>query len=118
MLPQTVNRHYRKKWHRTISPGRLAVLMGSLGTCWTFVFLILINIDIVGRTLFNAPLRGVIEIVGMTVVPCIYLKDGGARNDPFEIFPALCHRRDQGTGQGIDLRSAARAEPSLGFLSN
>jgi TRAP-type mannitol/chloroaromatic compound transport system permease small subunit len=48
--------------------------MNSLGTCWIFVLLILINIDIVGRTLFNAPLRGVTEIVGMTIVACVYLQ--------------------------------------------
>jgi TRAP-type mannitol/chloroaromatic compound transport system permease small subunit len=64
----------RKKWYRGISFGRLAALMNSLGTCWIFVLLILINIDIVGRTLFNAPLRGVTEIVGMTIVACVYLQ--------------------------------------------
>jgi TRAP-type mannitol/chloroaromatic compound transport system permease small subunit len=52
----------------------LTALMNSLGTCWIFVLLILINIDIVGRTLFNAPLRGVTEIVGMTIVACVYLQ--------------------------------------------
>lgn len=64
----------KKKWHRAISLGGLASLMNSLGTCWIFVLLILINIDIVGRTLFNAPLRGVTEIVGMTIVACVYLQ--------------------------------------------
>jgi TRAP-type mannitol/chloroaromatic compound transport system permease small subunit len=62
------------KRRRTISLGALASLMNGLGTCWIFVLLILINIDIVGRTLFNAPLRGVTEIVGMTIVACVYLQ--------------------------------------------
>jgi TRAP-type mannitol/chloroaromatic compound transport system permease small subunit len=48
--------------------------MNSLGTCWIFVLLILINIDIVGRTLFSSPVRGVTEIVGMTIVACVYLQ--------------------------------------------
>jgi TRAP-type mannitol/chloroaromatic compound transport system permease small subunit len=63
-----------KKWRRTISLGTLAALMNSMGTFWIFVLLILINIDIVGRTLFDAPLRGVTEIVGMTIVACVYLQ--------------------------------------------
>jgi TRAP-type mannitol/chloroaromatic compound transport system permease small subunit len=63
-----------RKWHRVVSFNGLTVLMNSLGTCWIFVLLILINIDIVGRTLFNTPLRGVTEIVGMTIVACVYLQ--------------------------------------------
>lgn len=70
----------RKKCHRAISLGGLAALMNSLGTFWIFVLLILINIDIVGRTLFNSPVRGVTEIVSMTIVACVYLQLAHAIN--------------------------------------
>ena len=70
----------RKKWYRAISFSGLAALMNSLGTCWIFVLLILINIDIVGRTLFSSPLRGVTEVVGMTIVACVYLQLAHAIN--------------------------------------
>lgn len=61
-------------WYRRISFGGLSAFMNSIGTGWIFVLLILINIDIIGRTIFNAPLRGVTEIVGMTIVACVFLQ--------------------------------------------
>jgi TRAP-type mannitol/chloroaromatic compound transport system permease small subunit len=42
----------------------------------------LVNTDIIGRTLFNKPVRGVAEIVGMTIVACVFLQLAHAiRND-------------------------------------
>ena len=62
--------------------GGLVELMNSLGTGWIFVLLILINTDIIGRTVFNRPVRGVAEIVGMTIVGCVFLQLAHAiRND-------------------------------------
>jgi len=37
--------------------------MNSIGTAWVFVLLVIINLDIGGRALFNHPIRGVPEIV-------------------------------------------------------
>jgi TRAP-type mannitol/chloroaromatic compound transport system permease small subunit len=54
--------------------GNLVALMNSLGTGWIFVLLLLINADIISRTVFNSPVRGVTEIVGMTIVGCIFLQ--------------------------------------------
>lgn len=52
----------------------LTALMNSVGTAWIFVLLLLINADIIGRTLFNRPVRGTTEIVGMTIVACVFLQ--------------------------------------------
>ncbi|RJR41593.1 MAG: TRAP transporter small permease [Desulfobacteraceae bacterium] len=52
----------------------LVALMNSLGTGWIFVLLLLINADIISRTVFNSPVRGVTEIVGMTIVGCVFLQ--------------------------------------------
>lgn len=60
----------------------LTTLFNSIGTGWIFVLLVLINSDIIGRTVFNKPVRGVAEIVGMTIVGCVFLQLAHAiRND-------------------------------------
>lgn len=49
-------------------------VMNSIGTAWVFVLLIIINLDIGGRALFNHPIRGVPEIVAMSIVACVFLQ--------------------------------------------
>ena len=49
-------------------------VLNSIGTAWIFVLLVIINIDIVGRALFNQPLQGANEIVSMTIVACVFLQ--------------------------------------------
>ena len=72
----------RKGWRHWASFGGLVEMLNSLGTGWIFVLLILINTDIIGRTVFNNPVRGVAEIVGMTIVACVFLQLAHAiRND-------------------------------------
>jgi TRAP-type mannitol/chloroaromatic compound transport system permease small subunit len=48
--------------------------MNSIGTGWVFVLLVMINLDIGGRALFNSPIRGVPEIVAMSIVACVFLQ--------------------------------------------
>jgi TRAP-type mannitol/chloroaromatic compound transport system permease small subunit len=48
--------------------------MNSIGTAWVFVLLVIINLDIGGRALFNHPVRGVPEIVAMSIVACVFLQ--------------------------------------------
>ena len=48
--------------------------MNSIGTAWVFVLLVIINLDIGGRALFNHPLRGVPEIVALSIVGCVFLQ--------------------------------------------
>ena len=61
-----------------LSFAALVAVMNSIGTCWIFVLLVLINADIVGRTVLDAPVPGVTEIVGMTIVACVFLQLGHA----------------------------------------
>ena len=49
-------------------------VMNSIGTAWVFVLLVIINLDIGGRALFNRPVRGVPEIVAMSIVACVFLQ--------------------------------------------
>ncbi|MCP4624115.1 MAG: TRAP transporter small permease [bacterium] len=48
--------------------------MNSIGTIWVFVLLVIINLDIGGRAIFNHPIRGVPEIVSMSIVACVFLQ--------------------------------------------
>lgn len=49
-------------------------VMNSIGTTWVFVLLVIINLDIGGRAIFNHPIRGVPEIVAMSIVACVFLQ--------------------------------------------
>jgi len=59
---------------RRFSFGALTSVMNSIGTAWVFVLLVIINLDIGGRALFNHPLRGVPEIVALSIVACVFLQ--------------------------------------------
>lgn len=49
-------------------------VMNSIGTAWVFVLLIIINLDIGGRALLNHPIRGVPEIVALSITACVFLQ--------------------------------------------
>jgi len=59
---------------RRLSFAFLISLMNSIGTAWVFVLLVIINLDIAGRAIFNHPIRGVPEIVAMSIVACVFLQ--------------------------------------------
>ena len=48
--------------------------MNSIGTIWVFVLLVIINLDIGGRVLLNTPIRGVPEIVSLSIVALVFLQ--------------------------------------------
>lgn len=52
----------------------LISIMNSIGTAWVFVLLVIINLDIGGRAIFNHPIRGVPEIVALSIVACVFLQ--------------------------------------------
>jgi C4-dicarboxylate transporter DctM subunit len=54
--------------------GKLSSSMNGLGTLWVFGLTFLILADVVGRTLFNHPVRGVAEIVAMSITGCVFLQ--------------------------------------------
>jgi len=49
-------------------------IMNSVGTVWVFILLILLNMDIFGRFLFNYPIRGVPEIVSLSIVALVFMQ--------------------------------------------
>lgn len=59
---------------RRIPYGLLISIMNSIGTAWVFALLVMINLDIGGRALFNHPVRGVPEIVALSIVACVFLQ--------------------------------------------
>lgn len=48
--------------------------MNSLGTFWVFCLMFLICADVIGRYVFNSPIRGVAEIVGYSIVTAVFLQ--------------------------------------------
>ena len=64
----------RNYWLRRFSYGSIISIMNSIGTAWVFVLLVIINLDIGGRALFNHPVRGVPEIVALSIVACVFLQ--------------------------------------------
>ncbi len=49
-------------------------VMNSIGTVWVFILLIILNLDIFGRFLFNHPIRGVPEIVSLSIVALVFMQ--------------------------------------------
>lgn len=49
-------------------------LMNSIGTVWVFILLVIINLDIFARFLFNHPIRGVPEIVSLSIVGLVFMQ--------------------------------------------
>lgn len=54
--------------------GRLAGGMNALGTCLILLVMLLVNSDIFLRFTVNAPIRGVAEIVSLSIVGIVFLQ--------------------------------------------
>ena len=48
--------------------------LNSIGTAWIFVLMLIINVDVLSRYLFNAPIQGVAEIVELSIVGIVFLQ--------------------------------------------
>lgn len=48
--------------------------MNALGTLWILALMVLMNLDVVGRNLFDAPVRGVTEMVSLSIVGIVFLQ--------------------------------------------
>ena len=59
---------------RSVTFGSITRVMNSIGTIWVFVLLVIINLDIGGRAIFNHPIRGVPEVVSMSIVGLVFLQ--------------------------------------------
>ena len=52
----------------------LTRVMNALGTLWILGLMVLINADVFGRNLINHPVRGVTEIVSISIVGIVFLQ--------------------------------------------
>lgn len=57
---------------------RLLGVLNGVGTVWIFVLMLIINADVFGRFVFNAPLDGVSEILELSIVGIVFLQLGDA----------------------------------------
>ena len=53
---------------------RLGKIPIALGTVWIIALMLLINSDVIGRHLFDAPVRGVTELVALLIVGIVFLQ--------------------------------------------
>lgn len=53
---------------------RLGKGLNALGTVWIIALMVLINTDVLGRNLFNTPVRGVTELVALSIVGIVFLQ--------------------------------------------
>ena len=53
---------------------RVFGVMNALGTLWILALMVLINVDVIGRNLFAAPVRGVPEMVSLSIVGIVFLQ--------------------------------------------
>ena len=48
--------------------------LNGIGTTWIFVLMLIINVDVLSRFLFNLPIQGVAEIVELSIVGIVFLQ--------------------------------------------
>lgn len=89
---------------------RVNVTMNSIGTVWILGLMVLVNSDIFGRWLFNAPVTGTKEIVEFSIVCIVYLQLGHA------LKSGRMTRSDVLFGQLLQRRP--RAGHALGLVVN
>ena len=63
-------------WRRALTFEGVVSVLNSLGSLWIFALMLIINIDIVGRTALNLPLRGVPELVKLSIVAIVFIQLG------------------------------------------
>jgi TRAP-type C4-dicarboxylate transport system permease small subunit len=54
--------------------GRLAVGLNFVGTLLIVIMMVAVNSDILGRDLFNHPVAGVTEFIGLSIVAVVFLQ--------------------------------------------
>ena len=48
--------------------------MNAAGSCWIVVLMLLINVEAIGRSAFNKPIIGVIEMIEISVIGIVFLQ--------------------------------------------
>lgn len=65
------NKALRQICHVSVS---VALVANMIGTAVIFVLIAIMNIDVISRGLFNAPFRGVVEVVIFSLILIVYLQ--------------------------------------------
>jgi TRAP-type C4-dicarboxylate transport system permease small subunit len=63
-------------WQHWLSFDAALSILNSIGTMWIFTLMIVITLDVLGRTLFNSPLPGVLELVRLSIVGIVFIQLG------------------------------------------
>lgn len=58
--------------------GSVANILSAIGTIWIGLLMVLIVLDVIGRNFLNAPITGVAEIAGRSVVAIVFLQIAAA----------------------------------------
>ncbi len=53
---------------------KLVTGMNATGSCWIVLLMLLINIEAIGRSAFNKPIIGVIEMIEMSIVGIVFMQ--------------------------------------------
>ena len=48
--------------------------MNATGTCWIVVLMLMINVEAIGRSAFNQPIIGVIEMIEISIVGIVFMQ--------------------------------------------
>jgi TRAP-type C4-dicarboxylate transport system permease small subunit len=67
---------HKLSWRHVLSFEALLSLLNSIGTLWIFALMVVICSDVVGRTAFNSPLPGVLELVRLSIVGIVFIQLG------------------------------------------
>jgi TRAP-type mannitol/chloroaromatic compound transport system permease small subunit len=63
-------------WQHLFSFEAVLSILNSIGTLWIFALMVVICLDVVGRTVFNSPLSGVLELVRLSIVGIVFIQLG------------------------------------------
>jgi C4-dicarboxylate transporter DctM subunit len=68
-LPETQHRSWWRQLYASLISG-----LNVIGTIWIVVIMILINVDVFSRYLFNSPVRGIPTIVSMSIIAIVFFQ--------------------------------------------
>ncbi len=75
--PETAREQAAADGYNRAQPFRFHVVTGvmnAIGTIWIIFLMVLMNIDVLGRDIFASPVRGVTEIVSMSIVGIVFMQ--------------------------------------------
>ena len=77
--------------------------MNAVGSCWIMILMIMINMEVIGRAAFNAPIIGIIEMIEISIIGIVFLqladslrrgvltRSDGLVNRVIRTYPAIGH---------------------------